>query len=114
MRVALRRRQARMSEQFVNRAQVCAAVKQMRGEAVSQTVRSHFDIDAGLLEMLSHNPSDASRRDALPAIVQKHSGFTFAGKIPAFALFPSIILQRLEGNFADRHDSFFGTLPVTR
>ena len=97
-----------MSEQFLNRAQICAAVKEMRGKAVTQTVRSHFDLNAGLLQMLFHNSGDASRCDAHPAVVQKHSSFAFTGKIPVFALFPSIILQRLERNFADRHDSFFG------
>src|SRR6185503_9205712 len=81
----------------------------MRGKAVSQAVRSHFDMDAGLLQMLFHNSGDASRRDARSAIVQKHGGFALAGSIPPLALFPRIILQCLNRNFANRHDSFFGT-----
>ena len=46
MRITLRRRQAGVAEQFLDHSQISAAVKQMGGKAMTQTMRSHFDWNA--------------------------------------------------------------------
>ena len=50
--VDLRSRKMRMPEQFLNIAQVCAVIQQVRGKAVSQRMRSNFAVDGGLLDVL--------------------------------------------------------------
>jgi hypothetical protein len=62
MRVALRRAESRMAEQFLNGAQVGAARKEMRGKRMSERVRADAELRATLRDVSSHEPIDAPRR----------------------------------------------------
>src|SRR5580698_9891900 len=59
--IALRRRQARMTEHFLYRPQIRSITKHMRCERVTQPVRSDAGVDAGGLYSALQNHLDAAR-----------------------------------------------------
>ncbi len=60
--VALRRAQARVAEQLLNRAQIGAALEQVRRERVPQRVRADAEARAARRHVPPHQPVDAARR----------------------------------------------------
>ena len=54
-----------MAEQFLNHSQVGAAVEQMGGKAMAQTMGTHFDLDARQPQMFLDDARDAPRRNPL-------------------------------------------------
>src|SRR5262245_11260060 len=72
MRVDLRRGQALVAEEFLDAAQVSAAIEQMRSETVPQRVRSRQAVEAGLLNVFLEQSSHAAGREAPAALVEKH------------------------------------------
>src|SRR5579885_3823161 len=69
--VNLRGAQAAVAEQFLHAADVGAVVEQVGGEAVPQRVRAGPRVQAGLLEVLLQQPTDAPRAEARAALVQE-------------------------------------------
>ena len=71
VRVALRRAQARVAEQFLDHTQVGAALQQVRGEGVAQRVRADPPARAAGSHVAPHEAIDASRRQPPTAEVQE-------------------------------------------
>ena len=66
VRVALRRAQARVAEQLLDRAQVGAALQQMRRERVAERVRADAGARAARRDVAPHEPVDAPRGQPCP------------------------------------------------
>src|SRR5207244_286517 len=79
--VALRRRQARVSEQLLDRAQVGAAVEQMGGEGVAERVRAHPAENPALDDPLREELADGARGEpAALAEIQEERALVAAGE----------------------------------
>ncbi len=70
VRINLRRGKSRVSEQFLNVAQIRARIEKMRGEGMAQRMRRNFAVDFGAEfdVFINHSP-DAARGDARALIV---------------------------------------------
>ncbi len=72
LRVDLRRRKPRVSEKFLNVAQIRARIEQVRGEGMSQAVRRDVvNVGAEFDVFIDHSP-DAAGRDARSLIIQEN------------------------------------------
>ena len=71
VRVALRRAEARVAEQFLNRAQVGAALQQVRRERMPQRVRADAGPRAARRHVAPHQPVDAPHGQPPAAIVHE-------------------------------------------
>ena len=60
VRVYLGRDQAFVAQQFLNTANVGAAIKQMSGKAVPQRMRRRLQIKPGLFQIFFQHPGDTS------------------------------------------------------
>src|SRR5262245_29178270 len=69
--ITLRRAQAGVSEQLLDRPQIGAALEQVRGERVTQRVRADPELGAALRDVLPDEAVDAPRRQSLSLVVQK-------------------------------------------
>src|SRR5918993_1762371 len=81
--IALRRAQPSVAEQLLDRAQVGAALEQVRGKRVAQRVRADAEPGAALPHVLAHESIDAPRREAVSLVVQEQrSRPSLAGPSP--------------------------------
>ena len=71
VRVALRGAEARVAEQFLDRSQVGAALKQMGGEGVSQGVRADARARAAGSHVAPHQAIDAAHGESSATIVHE-------------------------------------------
>ena len=71
VRVALRGAEARVTEKFLNRAQVGATLQQMCGERVPQGVRADASTCTACSDIAPHEAIDAPHGQSSPAIVHE-------------------------------------------
>ena len=71
VRVALRRAELRVAEQFLDAAHVGAALQQVRRKRVAQRVRRDAEPRAAERDVLAHQPVHAARREPLSAVVDE-------------------------------------------
>src|SRR5262249_49957754 len=69
VRVALRRGEARMSEELLDRAQIGALIEKMSGERVTDRVRARGDRRAGAGDVTLDEASDAPCGEAAAAVI---------------------------------------------
>src|SRR5882757_8234025 len=72
MSIALRRRQARMTEHLLYRSQVGSIAKHMRRERMAQPVRRDAGSESGRLDSLFQNHLDATRGQPAAAKICNH------------------------------------------
>src|SRR5262245_2357526 len=108
VRVALRRRQARVAEQLLDGAQVGAGPEQVRGEGVAERVRRRARRRAGGGDVARHQPVDAAWREAPAGAIAEHSAAGYAE--PGGRARRAIALERAERRTSHRHDPFLAPL----
>jgi hypothetical protein len=84
-----------VAEQFLDRAEVGAAVEQVCGEAMAEAMGSHLDVDAGLFQMFCYDARYAPRGYPLTAVVQENWRFPPGAQPPFLALLLTTLTQRL-------------------
>src|SRR5262249_54565991 len=72
MRVGFRRREAVVPQQFLDAAQIGAAVEQVGGETVAERVRRRQAVEPRLADVLFEEPSHAACGEPSAALVEKH------------------------------------------
>src|SRR5262245_9260752 len=92
--VALRRRKAGMTEQFLNAPQIGTSVQYMGSKAMTQTVGTHFYGNPRFPQMLLDHACHTSGRDSNASMVQKDRSGSRAGQSPLFAHFLTVVAKR--------------------
>ena len=107
--VDLRRGETLVAEQFLDTAQVGAAVEQVRGETMPQRVRCRGAVEARQHEILVKHPPDAAGRQSLAELIQEERIAVFVLRVRLSNFQP--VVERLDRVFAQRADAFFAALP---
>ena len=111
MGVHLRRREARVPEQLLDRTKVGTALEDMRRSRVPQPVRPEVGHPIDVCEDAMDDASHRARVDALPALPQEYGGTaSVMGYLGPAALAP--LLEGLRRRDAEGHDSLPASLAV--
>ena len=99
-----------MAEQLLHGAQVAATLHEVRGEGVTQSVRSHPFGQAERLGVATDDQEDTAARQATAAIVDKQRiGILSGPEVCAAA--GEVALDGAHGLAATRHDALAAALP---
>src|SRR5688500_15066248 len=109
MCVALRGAQSRVPQQFLNGAQVGAALQKVRGKGVTQRMWTDAELGAALGHIAVHQPMDAASRQSRAAIVHEHRVALLARDGQGHAIFEPLA-QRALGRVIEWHDPLLRSL----
>src|ERR1044071_9750236 len=110
MRVLLRRRERRVTEELLNRAKVGAGVEKVGGERMAHGVRRDSGAQRGFAEIAVEQASHAARGDAAAAIVDEER--LLFGIVRQLAALREIRAQRGFRLRSKRHDPLLRSLAV--
>src|SRR5437762_4695654 len=108
VRVALCRREARVSEKLLDGAQVGPRAEEMRREGVTERVRAGLPGASGCEHVALHVTPDAPRRESPATRIAEHG--SAGDRLPGLGAGGAIGGERAESGPADRHDAFLSTL----
>src|SRR5215207_7311704 len=115
--VDLRGGEARVAEQLLYVAQVCAAVEEVRGEGVAQGVRAYVVVYARAdFDVLVHHAPDRARRDSRALVVQEDGQRVALGEGRVVeergAHFGQVSHQRVQRGLAEGHYALLAPLAL--
>ena len=111
VRIYLGGRKRLMAEQFLNAAEVFAAIEHMGGKAVPQGMRADCRVEARHFQVFIHFPADASGAEPFAVLIDEQDlAVEVAVELGAFVPELHIMLDDLQNRGADGGDSFFFAL----